>query len=229
MIIVGLAALLAAAPATAAERGYAVAGFDRVRSAGPFDVEIHTGAPVSVRAVGPQRAIDKLDIRSEGGALVIRVVDGNWDWRSLFSPNERLVVRVSLPTLTGVTLTGSGDVTVDRARAPAFTASLAGSGDLSVGALEAQTATLRVSGSGDLTVAGRARTASAGVAGSGDIVAAGLTVTDADVRVVGSGNVALAASGTANVSLVGSGDVRITGRPRCTVNRRGSGEVRCGG
>ena len=160
--------LLAAGPALAAERGYTVAGFDRVRSAGPFDVEIRVGGPVSVRAFGPQRAIDRLEVRAEGGALTIGVQDGSWDWRSLIAPNEKLVVRVTVPSLAGVTLAGSGDVTVDRARGTAFAASLSGSGDLSIGTIEAQGITLKLAGSGDLTAAGRAR-CTINRRGSGDV------------------------------------------------------------
>lgn len=230
MILLAIALAGASTPALAEERGFPAAGFDQVRAAGPFDVRIHVGGPYSVRATGPRAALDRLEVVTERGQLVIRAKRGDWsDWRSWFGRGERLVVNVSLPALNGVALLGSGDVGVDRSQGRAFAASLSGSGDLTVGELRADTAALDVSGSGSLTVAGRVGTAKASLRGSGDIRGGGLRADTATVALVGSGDVELAAQRAATISLTGSGDVTISGPARCTIAKRGSGEARCRG
>jgi hypothetical protein len=221
--------LLAAQPASAAERGFVVRSFDRVRASGPFDVVIRTGGAPAVRASGPQAALDRLVVTSEDGVLSIRPEKGDWKlWRGWLPRGEKVVVSVSAPALRAVSLAGSGTVTVDRARAAQFAASVSGSGDLTVNDLQAEGFALTVAGSGDLTVSGRARTGKASVAGSGDIHGEGLRVATAELAVAGSGDVRLGATDSATVSVVGSGDVYVTGGARCTTSKHGSGDVHCG-
>jgi len=79
------AALLGAAQAQAAARNFPVARFDRIQSNVPFGVRVHTGAVPSVRAQGPQEALDRLVVEVSNGELVIRSRRGNWwsgwNWR----------------------------------------------------------------------------------------------------------------------------------------------------
>lgn len=226
ILLAGLAMAAMAGAAQAAERGFTVAGFDRVRTAGPFDVVVKVGGPISVRASGRQAAIDRLQVTSEGGQLRIDAIKGGWGgWDADLG---RVTVAVTMPSLRAVALAGSGNVAVDRVRSTAFDAAVAGSGDLTVGTVQADALTLTLNGSGDLTVSGRAARGKVVLTGSGDIHAAGLTLGTAQVAVAGSGGAALAATGTAAVSLVGSGDVTITGPAKCAVTKRGSGDVVCG-
>lgn len=197
-----------ATPVSAAERGFAVPSFDRVRAAGPFDVIVRAGGPALIRATGPQAALDRLIVTAEDGVLSIRPDQRDQAmWRNWLRKGEKVVVTVRTPSLRGVALAGSGTVTVDRAQADRFAASVAGSGDLSIGALRADEAVLSVAGSGDITVAGRAARVSATILGSGDIRAEGLATATASASVAGSGDVRLTASGTVAASIAGSGDV----------------------
>ncbi len=221
-------ALLAATPALAAERNYAVAGFDRLSAAGPFDVDVKVGGPVSVHVTGAQTAIDHLVVRVDGDLLRIEQVKGGWGgWPS--REMGKLAVSVTVPSLRAVALAGSGNVRVDRARTPTLDLSVAGSGNLAIGMVQADIVAMKVAGSGDLAISGRAARAKASVAGSGNVRAAGLKVLDATVAVVGSGDLALTASRSATGSVAGSGNIVITGGARCTVAKRGSGDVDCRG
>ncbi|MBU3078031.1 head GIN domain-containing protein [Sphingomonas quercus] len=230
LIFFAVAAAAAATPALSAERSFNVAGFDRVRSTGPFDVQVRVGGGFAVRASGPQEVLDRLEIVNEGGQLVIRTDrrDGS-NWRGWFGRGERTLVTVSLPALNGVALTGSGNVSVDHSRGRVFAASLAGSGDLTLGSLQAENASLELTGSGNLTVAGNVGAAKASARGSGDIRAGALRADTAAVALVGSGNIELAAQRSAAVTLNGSGDVTISGPARCNIAKHGSGAVRCRG
>lgn len=223
--------LLAAAcsPASAATRSFPVGGFDRIRSSGPFDVRVRTGAAPSARASGDRARLDQLVIEVTDGELRIGTRPGwngggNWSW----GDHNRTIVEVTVPALRAATLAGSGDVTIDHIRARSFDGALAGSGNLAIASLEADQVSLSLTGSGDVTAAGRAGRAALALRGSGDMRVAKLAVVDGSIDLRGSGGIDAAISRTAQVALAGSGDVTIAGHPRCTIARHGSGEVTCG-
>src|SRR3954454_17237691 len=54
-----------------AERDFDVGDFELIDVAGPFEVEVETGAAPSVRASGPQWALDNLRVEQDGDRLVI--------------------------------------------------------------------------------------------------------------------------------------------------------------
>ncbi len=220
--VAGLSACSMAEPASAADRRFSVGSFDRIRSTGSMDVKVTTGPAVSVVARGTQADLDRLEISVRDGALLIGSKPGSWSWS-----REGVAVHVSVPALSGVVLTGSGGVDVNRMAAPAVELSVTGSGDLKVAAIDAPKLRASVTGSGDLAMAGRCGAGALSVTGSGDIDADALACQTLDISVAGSGNVSANASRTANVAVMGSGDVSVIGGAACTRSRRGSGEIIC--
>ncbi|KPF78857.1 hypothetical protein IP88_02995 [alpha proteobacterium AAP81b] len=211
--------------ASAAERGFPATGFDRVEATGSEDVTIVTGGAPSVTATGPQARLDRLDIRVEGNTLRIGHKRGmNLSWSS----GDDVRIRVTMPALAGIELTGSGNVTADRGSGAAFGAKVTGSGDLSIARLDSSRPTLSITGSGNLTAAGRCDAATLSVAGSGDLILDKLVCNSADVSVMGSGDVRVTARQTASANLMGSGDIVITGGAKCTTRKMGSGDISCG-
>jgi hypothetical protein len=204
------------------ERSWQVADFTGVALRGSDDVEVRYGTAFSVRAEGDSDVLDKIEIEKVGSVLRIGRKNRNWNWNS----DDGVRVFVTLPRLTNASVSGSGDLTADRAEGD-FAGSVAGSGDLSVAALNGGTAKLSVAGSGDLTVIGTATSLDLSVAGSGDIDASALKATGATVSIAGSGNIRAQVSGDARVSIAGSGDVELAGGAKCTISKVGSGEVRC--
>lgn len=224
MILV--AGLVGASEGHAASRSFAVSGFDRIQSSVPFDIRVHTGAAPSVRAVGPQQAIDGLSIDVQGGQLTIRNKArrwwGGWNWS-----RERATIEIAVPTLSAATLSGPGDMAIDRVTGRSFTATLNGPGDLSLASVDAGDLTLVISGPGDVTASGRANSARITLHGPGDVRARTLTVRDATINLSGPGDVAITASGTATGSLNGPGDIVVDGGARCTISKHGPGDVTC--
>ena len=158
------AALLAATPALAAELNVPVSGFDRIALGGSPDVTVTTGRAVSVHASGDQKALDRLDIRVEGGVLKVGNKPGSWDWAKWGSLGK-VRIAVTVPMVRGLDLGGSGTISVDRVRVPAFSADIGGSGNISIAALDTQSAKFSVAGSGNVDAAGRCGSASIEVAG----------------------------------------------------------------
>lgn len=212
----------AQASGTGATRTYQVSGFEGVELRGPDDVDVKTGTTFSVSAEGDPKVLDQLDIRVEGGRLKIGRKEGQSNW----SRSEGARIHVVMPRLTAATVSGSGDLRIDKAEGD-FNGAVAGSGDLEIASLTATKANLSIAGSGELSVKGTAQSLSADIAGSGDIDAAGLRAGGAEVSVAGSGNVRAAVTGPAKVSIVGSGDVELTGGAQCQISAVGSGEARC--
>lgn len=217
-------ALLATVPAHAqATRDYPVRDFRAVELRGPHKVTVHVGGAFAVRASGTPAALTDLDIRRDGDRLVIRRTRQGW-----IEKRDIAHVDVTLPAIERASVSGSGDMNVDRVSTPRFAAAVAGSGDLRIATLATRDAALSVSGSGDLWVSGRADAAQISVAGSGDVHGEQLTLSRAQASVTGSGDIRAQVQGNAQVSIVGSGDVDLGAGARCTVSKMGSGSVRCG-
>lgn len=226
IVMLATAALFGATGAQAAARDFPVGGFSRIQSNVPFDVRVHTGAAPSVRARGPQEALDRLVVEVVNGELVIRSKPGSW-WSGWNWHHEKALIEVSGPMLTAATLAGPGDLTIDQIRARGFNATLRGPGNLTIDAIDTGDAALTLEGPGDLTVKGRAATAHITLRGPGDVRASGLTVRDATVNLSGPGDIALGATGVVGGTLSGPGDISIHGGARCEISKHGPGDVSC--
>ena len=224
MIRVVVAVLLVATPAFAAERAFPVGAFDRLAVEGSPNVAVTTGRAPGVHASGSADALDKLDIRVEGGTLRIGTKRGvSWSWRD----SGGVRVAVTVPMLRGVDVSGSSDVNVDRVKAPDFAANTSGSGSVRVAALDVDRASFATSGSGGMEAAGRCGAGTVKVAGSGDMKLGALRCETLSASVAGSGSVDAFATRTATLATMGSGDITVAGGARCAVSTAGSGTARC--
>lgn len=215
-----------AVPAWAATRTFTVTGFEKVASAGSFDVIVTTGKALSVRAEGDEAALDRLEVKVEDRTLKLGTKSRVWGWGDTDMGKVRIYV--TAPAITGAALAGSGDMKIDRLTGNDAKLRVAGSGDLTVGNVSTSALGISVAGSGNVTAAGRCSTASVSIAGSGDVSMPNLKCETISAKVAGSGNVEAFATGSGTVSVAGSGDVRIAGGAKCKVSKVGSGDVVCG-
>jgi len=207
-------------------RGFRVGDFQSVSLEGSADVVVAVGGPVSVRAEGDARAIERLEIRVENGALKIGTrQEGMFSW----GRHGRATVYVTAPALDGASIGGSGDMRIDRVQAAEFNGSVAGSGDMEIATLQSRRARFDLAGSGGIRAAGRAEALDISIAGSGDIALDALEARRAAVSIAGSGDVSLRATEAVQGSILGSGDIIVHGTARCNISKLGSGDVRCGG
>jgi len=225
-LLVAAPLLALAAPAFAAEQKFTVTGFEGLSVAVPHKVIVATGKAPSVRAVGDQRSIDRLEVEVASGTLRIRQkkTDTWFSWKD----GEMLTIYVTTHTLSSARLAGSGDVAVDRMKGQEVKLSLAGSGDLNVGVVTADNLDVSLAGSGDMAMTGTCGAATISIAGSGDIDAPGLKCQSLTGKIAGSGDITAEAVKTAKLSIAGSGDIKILGKPQCEVKTLGSGKVSCG-
>lgn len=214
----------AQARGTQGQRVFEVGAFHAITLFGPHDVNVTVGGAPSVRAQGDEAALEGLEILVEDGTLRVGT-RRNWSWRG---PGGRVTVHVTVPALDAASVTGSGDLAIDRAEAERFAAEVTGSGDLEIGALRARRADFSITGSGGIDADGSAEEAEISITGSGDADLESFQARRARVRIMGSGDISLRATESVSGSVMGSGDVEVRGGASCSVSRMGSGSVSCG-
>lgn len=124
-----------------------------------------------------------------------------------------------------LTLSGSGRIELDALDADDLTVTVGGSGEIVVPEVAATSTAVRIGGSGRAELSGRTESLDVAIPGSGEVAAAGLVAQDVTVRVPGSGLVEVDAERTLDVRVSGSGSVDYTGDARVTRSVTGSGSV----
>jgi|GEM_PF-481722 len=214
--------------------------FDEVYLMGSMDVEIKVGGKQSVRIKADSDIIEHIETKIKGDALRIQMERGNY--RNI----RHMTVYITVPSLEAVGVHGSGDMTIDGAKADDFDVEIHGSGnaifnapqfgklDLSVhGSGDSSfengkfgEVDISVHGSGDVEMSGSCDEVEVGVQGSGAVEVDDMVCKSADVTVQGSGDVSVHATESAKVAIQGSGDVEIHGNPdKLRTSVRGSGDI----
>jgi hypothetical protein len=175
-----------------------VAPFTAVELAGSNTVVIHVGAPRSVAVTGDDNLVGGVTTVVRAGRLVI-------DDSGSFTTRAPMRVAVSVPSLDGVEISGTGTVTVDGVTSADFSTELAGDG------------TLVVSGTVDRVTAV--------LAGDGTLDLHDLVATDGTARLQGTGTIRVHATSTLDALLTGTGTILYGGNPSVTMRNTGSGTV----
>jgi hypothetical protein len=176
----------------------AEAAFTRIDSRAAADLNVHVGEPQRVQVRAGRKVIGDVHTVVHDGALEVTFEHhGLW-------PSD-VVVDVSVPRLTEIDTSGSGDVDADGIAGDAFA--------------------VRSDGSGDFTLAGAVRRLRLDMDGSGKAHLAGLAAREARVSLSGSGDADVRADRRLEVWLDGSGDVRYHGHPALTRHVDGSGDL----
>lgn len=222
-----LAALAVASPTLSAERSVSVTDFDRLRVEGGFIVEVRSGSATAAKVVGTPAALDATSVEVQGRQLNIRRNRSSWGGYPGQVP-PAATIRITVPLLAYVWVTGPAKVSVERLKGQRVAASLEGSGSLSVTMITADRVDLATLGSGKLTVGGVVGTLTAIARGAGTFDAGKLLAADAKLTSESSGDVTLSVKRAVNVTMTGTGTVTVLGKPACTVKNIGSGTVSCG-
>jgi preprotein translocase subunit SecG len=180
----------------------------QVRHLDPFSAVDLAGANTLVIGVG---AVQRVTIRGDDNLLdriTTTVTEGTLDIgnRGSFRTDAPMSVDITVPSLTGLTLSGSGTVTITGMEAHAFAIRLPGAG------------TIQASGSVDHL--------SATIDGAGTILLGDLIARDATVGISGTGTIEVYASGSLDARITGTGTIQCSGAPS-TVARRitGTGSI----
>ncbi len=141
---------------------------------------------------------------------------------------EKLRISLSVKSLDAVALSGSGNVHARELKgkgAGEFGVSLAGSGNVTVEKIEAGVLKVSLAGSGNVKLGGEAPEQQVDVEGSGDYDTAQLKSKNVTLSVSGSGDASVWATDNLDVKVSGSGDVEYRGKPTVKKKVSGSGSV----
>jgi hypothetical protein len=165
-----------------------VDSFTSVELSGSNDVVVRIGESQSVVVKADDNLIDRVTTDVQSGTLIIDNAPGS------FSTKSPMSVEVTVPALSALTLTGSGNIVVDDIAAESFRAELPGSGTL--------------------TGSGTATRLEVTVSGSGVVHFTELVAKDAQAAVSGSGSIFVTVTERLDASVSGSGAVVYTGDPQ---------------
>ena len=216
--------LVAASPLAAAQRNYSVTEFTRIKLEGPFAVTLATNVAPFARAVGSQRALDRVSLRVDGRTLVIRVDRSAWGGQ----PDEQagsVTIAVGTHHLEQATLVGPGSLAIDRVRGLDFALSSFGSGAASIDLVAVDRLRLFAQGSGSMRVAGATKQFDASLNGPGLIDASGLTAKDASLSAMGPASLRANVTNNAKLNATGTATITLDGGAACERKVTGSAVV----
>ena len=183
-------------------------GYTAISSSGSWDVMVAYGESNNIQIEGDENLLPYIETKVEDGKLIIR----NKKNVNLHSRNK-IVVYVSLTRLTGVSLSGSGDIIGEGKfnNEGVTDFKISGSGHIKLAFNKIKEVEVSISGSGNMRLSGSANSVQARISGSGNADCADLICDDASAHVNGSGNVKLNVNKSVDASISGSGNVTYSG------------------
>jgi hypothetical protein len=220
--------LVLATPAAAAERTIGIGSFDRLRVDGAFEVRVATGTSPGVRISGGRDAIEAVEVRVDGGTLVVRPGAGVWGERHGGAGDAPLVVTLGTPSLASIASIAGARITATGMKGERIDLSVSGAGAIAVADGTGSEVDATIIGAGTIAVAGRSGRARLVINGPGEIDASGLDAGELTARLDGTGAIRARARYIATGSNTGLGTITVTGGPKCTFRTPAGGRVDCG-
>jgi len=179
-----------------------------------FDVEI-TAEENIVNAIQTNLSANKLEIKTKTGTIL--------------RPNDDIIIRIGLPALKKMIVSGSGDAFVQNTvTGDKVGFYVSGSGSISVeDVLLSNELHAEVSGSGDIYFEnGEATNIDLDGSGSGEVDAANVQGIDGNIHLSGSGSTRVWLSGSLEGHISGSGSIYYRGDPAIDAHVSGSGKIK---
>jgi hypothetical protein len=176
-----------------------VSGFDEIVLSGSGRVVVDVTGTESLSIEAEDNIMPELETEVRDGKLMLET-------RRSIDPTVEIVYTITAAAIDGVTISGSGTVTVTGVDGTDFVADISGSGNVAV--------------EGSLS-----NRLSVNISGSGGVDAEDLVATEGQVEVSGSGRAVVNVTDDLFISLSGSGAVEYIGSPSVEIDKSGSGVV----
>jgi hypothetical protein len=197
------------------------ADYNKIKVQGFMNVTLKKGAEGTITVTTDENIQEYIIVETKKDALIIKVKN-----KVNIQTKKGVYINVPFNDLTGVSLTGSGDVmTEDLIKSDTFETELTGSGDVALD-VEASAINAKITGSGDLQLSGNTNNLEVKVTGSGDFYGKELSSKNTEAYVSGSGDASVNASNRLKARVNGSGDISYYGNPEQTDKKViGSGDI----
>ncbi len=197
-----------------------VSNTTKINVVGGMDVFVVPGSS-SVKVEGDENILQFIETRLDDGWLEIKTRD-----HINIHSSTPIKVYVTTPEITGLKVTGSGNLTCsDRfSSSNNISFNITGSGNITAN-INAPAVNAGITGSGNMYIKGETRNVDIRVTGSGNYNSPDLKAENATVEILGSGDASLFADANLKASISGSGDIKYRGNAAVHKNMAGSGSV----
>lgn len=197
-----------------------VSNFDSIVLNGSGDVIITQGGSESLTIETDDNVMGHVTAEVEGRTLKLGFKPGV----NIIS-YTRLVFNVGVDDLTGLSISGSGDIESDMLETDRLDAKISGSGDIQIADLTTGEVNAEISGSGEIDLVGDIAAQDVRISGSGNYLAGDVCSGSVRVSISGSGDATVCATETLDANISGSGSVNYYGRPSVNSSSSGSGDI----
>ena len=174
--------------------------FNKIRHSGSADIYVTVGEKQSIKVTFDDNIIEHIVTEVKGKTLRIYCEES-------YRSRKDCRIDITIPELKGITLKGSGDISIENLKGEFFEYTL--------------------KGSGDMNAQGKIEELELNLYGSGDIDTRELKAQNAIAVIKGSGDIAVYANNTLDCEVYGSGDIKYYGTPKnITTHVAGSGSIR---
>lgn len=195
-------------------------GFDKINISEDANVYFVQDSIYSVEVTAQENILRLVETKVKGSELQITFTRNVWD-------HEEIKVLIHAPNLFGITISGRGDVNVEKGlKSSSLSMELSGSGNVTLASLEASSLKINTSGLSNVRInGGSVNSENITVSGLGDVDLLSLEAAYNRTNISGTGDVKVNVSQDLNVTISGSGDVSYKGHPTVTTDISGSGKL----
>jgi hypothetical protein len=188
-----------------------VSQFDGVRASGSIDIEVVNDQTHSIRVEADDNIMPYIITKVEDGILDVHLKP------NFMYHNINAKVYVTAPSLTKLTVSGSGSITAKDtlANAAQIDFKVSGSGDVTA-IVDAPSINAEIGGSGTITLSGKTKDF---------IKCKNLLSENTTAGITGSGTAHVFASVHLLAKVTGSGDIYYSGQPSVEIHKTGSGTI----
>jgi len=196
-----------------------VSSFNKIESAGIAEIRYYKSEEYKVIITTDSNLINLIKAETKNNTLELGVKPGNYTF-------TKIEIDVYCPTLTSVTISGSGKFYSDgKIMEPKFNITVSGSGNIDVN-IECDTFSSKISGSGKTTVIGKSNETSIDISGSGEFNGADFISNNVEIDLSGSGEADVFVISRLKAKISGSGRLNYYGDPADVASDiSGSGQI----